>query len=77
MLIYHQNIEGIKYLNDQFSLKDVNIISKFFFFRMTIEEYNSLIWEPTDIERDHLLPVWVYNADALFSEEDQIIRRRI
>jgi len=44
---------------------------------MTIEEYNSLIWEPTDIERDHLLPVWVYNPDALFSEEDQIIRRRI
>jgi hypothetical protein len=40
-------------------------------------EFHGWVMRETEVEKRHLHKEWVHNPDAIFSEEDQIIRRRI
>lgn len=46
--------------------------------QVTLEEYRERCLEKTEIERQPgLVKRWVYNGDAVFSEEEQYFRRRL
>lgn len=46
--------------------------------KVTLEEYRERCLEKTEIERQPgLVKRWVYNGDAVFSEEEQYFRRRL
>jgi len=42
-----------------------------------LQAFHELTMLETPAEKRHLHKVWVHNPDAIFSEEDQFIRRRI
>ena len=73
--ILHTNIDLCKYLIRILKyLKGKKEVKE----GVTQEEYRKLCLEKSDLEREPgLFKRWVYNGDAVFSEEDEYFRRRL
>ena len=73
--ILHTNIDLCKYLIRILKILRSKQASKE---AVTQEEYRKLCLERSDLEKEEgLFKRWVYNGDAVFSEEDEYFRRRM